>query len=514
MAKYNFDTNKTLLVSPPSAQQTDGWISLQVLKAEDLNTWIEQANNWTGDFKSVISVTTSTLTIPGIDNFPYSIFKITSSGGCTISLDTDNLQIGQIITLWNTSGSTCILTTLLDPITTYEFANGSSIKVYVDGSDAYGTVLDASTINTTFLGDSNPVTVQSALNSLLSNTGTQGRLLNTNLWVWSYGNTFSFSVGGGSSVIFADKWQFTYPSFTGSTSSVQLTQLSSLPIQNGVYFSGSNFCAGFVLHANITGCTLQRPAYKAASYNNQEITYTMAIYNPGASYPMKIGANWITQFGTGGSPSSPITTPTGAPTQTVHSGLNILSYTFTPPTLVGTLGTNNDDTAIIQSIFNHTADIAPYILWDSINVGAKSISYVGRSFNEESLNCAIFRQSTYENGVAPGAITVDGMIEMPALETASSILVGVGVAGGIANLYGLDTRFPVKTVITPAITWYSGATGTSGKVNARIDGSFVDAVVSSTPNLSTASTGYPIITSAGALVDSAGGHFVIDTGIF
>jgi hypothetical protein len=91
-----------------------------------------------------------------------------------------------------------------------------------------------------------------------------------------------------------------------------------------------------------------------------------------------------------------------------------------------------------------------------LEVGSLATEFDHRSFGEEISLCQRYFYTTYEYGTALGTSTLNGTTD--------------AISQGGTNRPVWTERFYNKMRTTPSLTFYSGNTGTSGKVYSNIDG--------------------------------------------
>lgn len=109
--KYIFNLGLANTADPGSDLKTIGWQNEQILDSAPLNTYMAQASNWAGDFKSISTASDTTLNIPGsTSSIAFDFIQLTNAAGCSVNIDlttigTSILSLGQTITLWNNTSA-------------------------------------------------------------------------------------------------------------------------------------------------------------------------------------------------------------------------------------------------------------------------------------------------------------------------------------------------------------------------------------------------------------------------
>ena len=136
---FNKDDNNTAI--PSGDLQSDGYLNQDILGSASHNTYLAQANNWTGDFKSISTITDSSLSIPNatINAFDFIVLN-PDTGSCAVDIDltqigTDQLSIGQLLTFYNATDIICTYEISASPASQAEILPGEVIKILIkDGS--------------------------------------------------------------------------------------------------------------------------------------------------------------------------------------------------------------------------------------------------------------------------------------------------------------------------------------------------------------------------------------------
>jgi hypothetical protein len=152
-------------------------------------------------------------------------------------------------------------------------------------------------------------------------------------------------------------------------------------------------------------------------------------------------------FGTGGSPSAPVSTLGTAEILAVTANFVKIVQRFTVPSIAGkTLGTNNNDYLFvgwlcsINTVFN--VDYAR----PSLNIGEKEFTYNKRPLERELALCQRYYEKSYNTDVPPASLASEGRIRARN---------NVG--------YNLTCGFKVTKRSSPAIILYSPLDGATGQ---------------------------------------------------
>jgi len=159
----------------------------------------------------------------------------------------------------------------------------------------------------------------------------KNKIINGDFGVWQRGTSFPASGNGGFT---ADRFQVLYSGSTGTTASQYvMTSQELLTFRFGLSFAGTMTDA-------VNGYILCRQSIEdVRTLSNQ--TVTVSFYAKGTASGT-IGIRLTQDFGSGGSPSSPVqVTPQ---TQVITTSWVRYSLTYTVPSISGkTLGTSNDN---------------------------------------------------------------------------------------------------------------------------------------------------------------------------
>ncbi len=180
----------------------------------------------------------------------------------------------------------------------------------------------------------------------------------------------------------------------------------------------------------------------------------------------------IQSFGTGGSPSAPVSVP-GGTSISVTTSWQKFTVTFTVPSIAGkTIGTNGDDfidvtllyykqddttysipSGVVGTYATGTFDIAQWIC----NAGDVSLPLSPKSFDEELKNCMRYYEKSYDYSIQPG--------------TGGNYYNGcylLSVGSAVTGTLSIVVPFKVKKRAIPSIILYDP----NGNVGACYRGAF------------------------------------------
>lgn len=302
------------------------------------------------------------------------------------------------------------------------------------------------------------------------NGSTQGRsrnlIINGDFSVWQRG-TSQTTAGYGS----ADRWYINQSGAT-HTSDQQAFTLGQTDVPGNPEF--------FLRHDVTTGNDNTHVQHRI---ENVELTadreVTLSFYakgvNPGGG---SVTVEHTQYFGTGGSPSSSVTTEVTT-SLTLTASWQRFTYTFTPPSVSGkTLGTNGDDSIWIR--IGQGSDTATDA-WN-IDISNVQLEFGDTATEFEYINpadqlarCQRYYQKSYSLEIAPGSNTDTGLANALQLPTNNTRL--VITSGGLK----------VRMRATPTITTWS-QDGTSANVS-EYDASTTKIAISSIPGPSDCNVG-------------------------
>jgi hypothetical protein len=159
-------------------------------------------------------------------------------------------------------------------------------------------------------------------------------IINGNFDIWQRGNSFTTPTNGSYT---ADRWRLSYDG-TGGTRSVTMNANVGAPLTGGMQQWRTLNLQQAIAGTGQTSLALSQRIENARTFAAETVTASAYIWGDTRTITVKLVQN----FGTGGSPSSPVTTTLG--TFAVSSVRNRMKLTATIPTAVSkTFGTNNDD---------------------------------------------------------------------------------------------------------------------------------------------------------------------------
>ncbi len=278
-------------------------------------------------------------------------------------------------------------------------------------------------------------------------------IINGNFDVWQRGTSFVNPIN---TQYLADRW------FLGLVSSAWAATASQKAFTVGQTDVPNN--PKFYLELNITTSTT---TYVAISQRIENVrtfsgtTCTLSFWAKVASGTIAVAPNLIQNFGSGGTPSTPVTTAgTG---KTLTTSWQKFTQTFTLPSIAGkTLGTNGDDSIQVQFILPNSTVTTIHLAQVQLNEGSVALPFMPKSFEEELTACKRYYEKSYPYSVAPGNAfeTVEKNIG-----SSKNPLFYYGQGTANTNRKHAYQRFQVEKRAIPAITYYDLA-GTASRVTS------------------------------------------------
>lgn len=249
----------------------------------------------------------------------------------------------------------------------------------------------------------------------------------------------------------------------------------------------------FMRHAQTTGSSVGTPSdvqriEGVRGFSGVDVTVGIWLK---ASAPITVSARATQNFGTGGSPSSPVVV--GTTTLSVTTSWAFYQVTFAMPGIGGkTLGTAGNDYLELAFLgptgTTYTLDYSRA----QFEFGDNASSFEVRQIATELALCRRFFEKSYEFDTDPATAST----------VAQKRWYNWGNNGG--DYADAETRFTVEKRGTPSISWYRPDTGAVGSIVVSAAGH----TVSSTTGTSRQATGSPQGTSEVAGVGQA--HWAAD----
>lgn len=268
----------------------------------------------------------------------------------------------------------------------------------------------------------------------------------------------SATIAAGASAYVFDRWLVT----NNTDRSVVVSQ-NQLSLGSGFGPGGERFTMRFAFSTAPTTGNLRIEQRIEAVGSIKAGNWTLTSWMSGPSGTEALAAEIVQNFGTGGSPSSPVSTGMtfagSSPTTIYNASTNWRCWGVTVPSLSGKLlGTaGNDYLAVAMQLFPRQAGNYD-VTWSSFVEGNASSETDPQSPIGPALTLALcqrYYEKSYDVGVTPGTATYAGS----------------DAAIGVASSIYIQCRFKVSKRATPTCTVYSPYNGVSGNI---IDGTLVN----------------------------------------
>jgi hypothetical protein len=320
-------------------------------------------------------------------------------------------------------------------------------------------------------------------------------IINGRFDIWQRNITFAYTTDGASAYS-ADRWRYDQSrGGTGTVGNVTITRESHVLGQSGVE---NNAHPNFFLRMTIntapsgTGATSfhrLRTEIEGVHLLSGQVC-TLSFLTRSSISSKVIGYRIQQNFGTGGSPSTPVEVTSGTVTVASTSLFNKHSITFTMPSVAGKVrgsDATSDRLVVFFYIQSGSSEIPPSVpiggtgTVDISSVqlerGAYATSFEQRTFAIELLNCSRYFRKSYAHGTYAGTATTSGIIDL-----------SVSAAGTGAMF--LSVVYPVPMRTTPTVTLYDdagtinmvfkGASGKAATVNRNSNSGFAGGTVDAT----------------------------------
>jgi hypothetical protein len=274
--------------------------------------------------------------------------------------------------------------------------------------------------------------------------GFRNAIINGNFDHWQRGTSFT-NPGSGNGFT-ADRW---VPAYNGTGATRVISREAFTPGQTGVpgepayYFRWNQTVAG-------SGGTFNDLLHRiegVRSFAGQ--TVTLSFYAKAAAATTLPNANYIQNFGTGGSPSASVqnTIATNLALTTVWQKF---AYSFSVPSVSGkVLGSDGNDILIIAIRMPLNATFTVDIAQVQVEPGPVATTFERRPIGTELALCQRYFNKSYDVSVDPGTITDVGRcyFSFPTTGTGS---------------FGVPIFYPTTMRAAPSVTIYNPVTGASG----------------------------------------------------
>jgi hypothetical protein len=354
----------------------------------------------TTQFVQIVSNSTTAITISGdtilaANQYNYACLQIsgTLTANATVTLPSQ----GWWIVVNNTTGGFSLV-----------LSNGNANTTLITPGDSSEVISNSSGVNITNTM-TNVVPLGKNDNSIASTAFVQSvpyrrnRILNGQFDVWQRGNSWTTPASG---TYTADKWRIDYAGTSPGTFTIGQalagTQPAGLTASLGPYgvYSWNQTVA-----PNLTSLMLSHRCEGIYVLNGQTCTVSFSVaLGAGSQSSFQLGVNLAQCFGTGGSPSPTVTTPTQY--FTVNSStFTRLTATFNLPTTTGTLGTNGNDYLALQFVLPTSQAFSFYLVQVQLEAGPAATPYMVQTTHQEIMQCLRFYRKTFPTATTPAANT-------------------------------------------------------------------------------------------------------------
>lgn len=258
---------------------------------------------------------------------------------------------------------------------------------YPDATDA---VTDFPATNATLVG-------------YLDNLPNRSAIINNRFDIWQRGTTFSSPATG---IYTADRWRLDYDGAGGTRAIYRNTISLGTNLPSGI--QGNHFLELHITSAGTaTTQSISQRIESVRTFASETVTLSAWVRNADDG----LGVNTVTlkaiqNFGTGGSPSTAVTTTIGS--KSVTGSWTRITATFTLPSLSGkTVGSNGDD--YLQIMFDLGSQTGRFHLWGvQLEKNSTATALERRPIQQELALCQRYFVKSYEIGTAPGTSTNNG----------------------------------------------------------------------------------------------------------
>lgn len=320
----------------------------------------------------------------------------------------------------------------------------------------------------------------------LENASSSNAIINGNFDIWQQGGSFASISSGDYS---ADQWKLTYDATT-PTIDINRTAFTlgqtDVPNNPEFYINIDQTNAG----SGGSFVTFAQPIEFVRTLSGGTVTISFYMKSPSSS---TIGVELQQGFGTGGSPSSTVTTAAGNAVGT--SSWQKFSFTVTLPSISGkTLGTNKDDALFLA--FQLPVGVSEFdISQVQLENGSMATNFRVESTAQIVQKCQRFLEKSYNLSDVPGTTVTTG-----SLYYISPL--------AISNTDIIDHTFSTYKRTPPIMTIYSPATGVSGKLR-KITGTAADRTGYTSSSEHGFRTGYTDVALAAG--DALRWHYLADS---
>lgn len=274
--------------------------------------------------------------------------------------------------------------------------------------------------------------------SYIDNLPNRNVIINGQFDIWQRGTTFTTPTNGSYT---ADRWRIGFDG-TGGNRNVTMNANVGAPLTGGMQQWRTLVLSQAIVGTGQTSLTLSQRIENARTFAAETVTASAYIWGDTRTITVKL----IQNFGTGGSPSSPVTTTLG--TFAVTSVRNRMKLTGTVPTAVNkTFGTNNDDYLELVFEVGGSTTFSSLVFWGvQLEQNSTATALERRPVQQELALCQRYFEKSYAQAVNPGTGSLIGN----GFFVASNAL-----AGSTAGNVGTSGSIPFKVTKRAAPTCVS-----------------------------------------------------------
>ena len=244
----------------------------------------------------------------------------------------------------------------------------------------------------------------SAIAGYLDHLPNRNAIINPVMDIWQRGTSFSNPATGAYT---ADRWRIDYDGAGGTRTVARNTISLGTNLPSGI--QGKYFMEVILTNAGTaTTQSISQRVERVNTFAGETITLSAWVRNDGGGTGVNtLTAKAIQNFGTGGSPSTAVTTTLG--TAAVTGTWVRLHVHATLPSISGkTIGNNGDD--YLQIMFDLGSQTGKFYLWGvQLEQNTTQTALERRPIGQELQLCQRYYEKSYNIDVAPGTNTVTGM---------------------------------------------------------------------------------------------------------
>jgi hypothetical protein len=303
--------------------------------------------------------------------------------------------------------------------------------------------------------------------------------------------TFGLAVGTLLTGLVIDRWNL--GADTGSGTGMCTVSRQAFAVGQTAVPGGPQY---FLQHIQSPAASAGQPVVSqkvegVRGFNSGQVT--LSVWLMGAT-AFSVGARVVQNFGTGGSPSSPVVCGTG--TFAVTTGWQKFTLTVTRPTIGGkTIGTADNDHLLVELQLPQGTTFTLNVARAQLERGSVSSDFEVRPLTQEIAYCRRYFEKSYEVETDPASATNLGANRW-----------SIDGNTPIVSHQDAQERFLVSKRAVPTTTWYD-VLGNAGTIT--MNGS-AGTSVTSTADISRCTTGVPSTGSSGGATGVYAAHWTAD----